>query len=90
MSDDPFALDYEQLPEKFRESMRRYIEEGYQPGGFLSAVIENDLSKALERADPESMLMLRDLCSWIFNRAPSKSWGSRIAMEKWTKEKQGR
>jgi hypothetical protein len=90
MSDDPFALDYSKLPEKFQDGMQNYIEKGYPPGHFLSAVIQNDLSKAIGYADPESLTMIPTLCEWIFNRAPSKSWGSRIAMEKWVAAKQGR
>lgn len=68
--------DYDRAPEKFRGSLQRYIEQGIPPGGFLSAVICNDLKDACGRADHESRFMLFDLVSWLYNYAPSPCWGS--------------
>ena len=43
--------NYDLLPEHIRGAMKRYIEDRLQPGGFLEAVLSNDLAGAFGRAD---------------------------------------
>ena len=45
------SINYEMLPESLRSGMRRYIEDGVIPGGFLVAVLSDSLSDAMGRAD---------------------------------------
>ena len=40
-------IDYERCPESVGEQLRMYIEEGRPVGGFIRAVIENDLRLAV-------------------------------------------
>ena len=49
MSDE--QLDYTELPEHLRGGLREYIERGRIPGGFLMAVIQNDLTNAFGFGD---------------------------------------
>lgn len=56
---------YEDIPERLQGGILRYVEHGIQPGGFLTAVIMNDLGNATGRADPESLAALPLIVRWF-------------------------
>lgn len=64
-------------------SLRRYVLFGEKPGGFLCAVIENDLFKAVGYADPTSQDLLPDIVEYLSNYPPSNSHGSVERRRKW-------
>jgi hypothetical protein len=78
--------DYERLPENVRGGMERYIEYGITPGGFLTAVLENDLADALGRADSNNLPRLQEILSWLHDEVPSVCWGSPAAVSAWQLE----
>ena len=49
------------IPEHTAQSMIDYVEHGWQPGSFLTAVLENDLEGAAFRADMENKLYLANI-----------------------------
>lgn len=63
------------IPERMHGAIIRFYENGIQPGGFLSAVIDNDLAGALGRADDENRHLLYAYVKWFYNHAPSGTWG---------------
>ena len=79
-------LPYDLLPECLREGTRRYITQGITPGGFLQAVISDELREAVCRADPDCLWHLREIVQWFYNEAPAPCYGSRETMQKWTAE----
>jgi len=58
------------------ESIRRYVDLGIPTGGFLRAVLANDLMEAVGRADESSLLHLADICRFVYNDIPSNVHGS--------------
>ena len=62
--------------DRFLPGLTRYVEAGIRPGGFLVACLENDLARAVERADPESLALLPKIVWWIRVNVPAGSWGS--------------
>lgn len=54
-----------------------YVEDGTPPGGFLTAVLSNDLFGAIGRADPDSMMDLKNIIGYIYNDCPGNCWGSK-------------
>lgn len=62
------------------ESLDRYRLHKIPTGSFLRAVLENDLTEALSRADAESLENLKEIHMYIYNRLPSDIWGSRSAV----------
>lgn len=60
-----------------KESLIRYRDHGIEPGGFLSAVLENDLMGALGRADSYNRATIFQITQFVYNDMPSISWGSR-------------
>ncbi len=76
-------MKYELLPEGIRGGMQRYLEQGIEPGSFLSAVLQNDLKHALAYADINNRQNLFEIVSWLWSYAPSEAWGSPRRFEAW-------
>lgn len=71
------------VPEDIRDSLALYVEHRIQPGGFLTAVLENDLREACGRADEENRHRLFDIVCYIYNELPAPCWGDRGAVHRW-------
>ena len=71
------------IPERMGDGISRYVESHIEPGGFLTAVIQNDLREACGRADDENLLNLPAFVAWFWNHAPSACWGSPERMASW-------
>ena len=71
------------IPEYMQGGIIRYYSNGYGPGDFLTAVINNDLIEAVSRADATNKNHLHDYVMWFYNYAPSGSWGFPGASEKY-------
>ena len=74
------------IPERMHGGIRRYYENGINPGDFLTAVINNDLREACGRADNENAIILHKYVMWFYNQAPMGSWGFEGAVKKWVTE----
>ena len=64
------------IPEHTQGTLERYIFQRLAPGGFMTAVLANDLMGATGKADALNIRCLRDICGWIYMNAPSDCWGS--------------
>jgi len=78
-----FRNEYEAIPERMREGLINYVVKRIQPGGFLTAVICNDLRTAVNTADDKNYPLLRLYVMWFHNVAPMLCYGSREAMRLW-------
>ena len=78
------ALAVSEIPHHFRGGLIRYFGEGIVPGGFLQAVLANDLRLAIARAGPGSVLALEPLVRFLDDHAPAAAWGSAAAVAAWT------
>ena len=76
-------INYDGYPGNTVGGAKRWIENAIQPGGFLSAVIENDLREAVGRADDKNIHLLPEIIRWWYNNAPAASWGSFDRCRKW-------
>lgn len=74
------------LPEHMHGAMLRWIEHGISPGGFLTAVLENNLREAVARADMINIRRLSDYVRYLYNDAPSGCWGSPEAVRAWHRQ----
>ena len=77
------GMNYENIPPLVMAAMKRYVDRHTKSGGFLTAVICNNLTDAVFRADKETYRALRDIVGWFWNVAPSDCWGSKEKMETW-------
>ena len=64
-------------------SLVRYVMGGSAVGGFLQAVISNDLKGAVNRADSGNLPLIPVVVCWLYNKAPSNCWGSVEAYDEW-------
>lgn len=71
------------IPDYMHGGIIRYYENGIPPGGFLSAVINNDLQGAFGRADDTNSRCIRNYIMWFYNDAPAGTWGYPNAVEDW-------
>jgi hypothetical protein len=71
------------VPEHLQTGLAEYVTHGMRPGAFLCAVIDDQLREAIMRADPVSQFALRGVVTWLYNYAPSASYGSRAARAYW-------
>lgn len=76
--------EYE-IPDHMQESLDAYIANGRPVGGFLTAVLENNLSQAMGRADDDNLANLPAYSAFLYNEAPSQCHGSREKVFAWLK-----
>ncbi len=79
--------EYSKLPESVRDGIKRYIEHRVEPGGFLMAVLENDLVRSFGKADSNNRQALFSIVGWIYDVAPGSCWGSPEKVKKWLQGK---
>lgn len=64
------------IPEHTQHALSNYIEHGFEPGGFLCAVLSNDLMGAVARADSMNAVAIPEIAKFIYNQVPRGAWGS--------------
>lgn len=82
------ASDYERadwslVPAHLGPGLKRYIDQGIRPGGFLVALITNNLSDAVAKADDVSIAALKPLVNFLHWYAPTGCHGSPLEMSLW-------
>jgi hypothetical protein len=86
---NPMTNHYEKLPFHMIDSLIRYIENGEHLGGFLTAILCNDLFKAVSRADEQNLSLLPLYVRYIYNELPIASYGTLEKVKAWMKENGG-
>jgi len=83
MSVYPYRFQNFHIPNRMMGAIALYVESRKAPGGFLTAVICNDLKEACGRADDENLRNLPAFVAYFHNEAPSACWGSEEKMRAW-------
>lgn len=65
------------------QSISMYVMDGIEPGGFVRAVLENDLKGAIARADSENLRDIKDIVSHVYWNIPHQCQGSQKKVEEW-------
>jgi hypothetical protein len=74
------------IPERTKYSIDLYVQEGIMPGGFLQAVLSNDLFEAFGRADEENTKAMKEIISYIYNKTPMSCWGNKHKIKAWIEQ----
>jgi len=69
------------------DGLRRYADDGIPPGGFLMAVLENNLMEAFGRADEQNTLDMVEIAAYVYNEIPSVCHGSPERVTAWLEMK---
>jgi hypothetical protein len=78
-----FVFNGKMIPDRMCYALERYIEHHIRPGDFLQAVISNNLKEACGRADDVNVELLHVYVAYLYNEAPSSSWGSKLLLDAW-------
>ena len=65
------------------EALERYAGHHIETGGFLRAVLENNLMEAVARADDNNIKVLREICQYVHMGLPSECHGSPEKVKEW-------
>lgn len=71
------------IPESTLETLDLFARYAMPPGGFVSAVLSNDLMEAFGRADEHNIAAMRHICSFVYNEMPSECWGNPAKVRAW-------
>lgn len=73
----------QQVPPEIIESLERYVNDKLQTGSFLHAVLENNLTEALGRADHKNIVCIWAIMNYVYNELPSVCWGNPDKVKAW-------
>lgn len=83
--EDNLAVKYTSwlLPENMRKQLVNYVMRGIPLGGFLKAVVCNDLNRSYSTADPENKKKLGEWSGFVFWDLPKECRGSKDIYDSW-------
>lgn len=71
------------------DAIDRYVEHRVPVGGFLEAVLTNNLRDAVGRADHLNAPVLQEYVEHLYWCVPSTCWGSPEKVSAWLNEEEG-
>lgn len=71
------------LPRHCVPGLKRWLEHGVQPGGFLSAVLCNNFSNVVFKSDQRNAGPLLEYAIFLWHDMPLGSWGSVDRCQAW-------
>jgi len=74
------------IPEELHGGLDRYLKEHIRPGGYLYAVLTNDLKDAVLRWGGQESNPLKTLIYFFCAEISAPAWGSVANVEAWLKE----
>lgn len=83
---DKLQAGFYLIPSHMHEAIRLYVLHRVPVGGFLQALLSNDLIGAATRADLENSLALYNWARFLVNHCPTDCFGSPEAYETWIGE----
>jgi len=69
-------FDEHEIPHYMRDGLTRWVNDHIPPGGFLQAVLVNDLARAVGKADSTNERLLSQYVRFLYNEVPDKCHGS--------------
>lgn len=73
----------ELIESRFKEPLDLYAEAYVPTGGFLRAVLENNLLEAFKRADPGALENLPHIVAYAYTELTGACWGDPGTVTKW-------
>ena len=73
------------IPNHTKEALDNYFLRGYEPGGFLTSVLTNNLYGAVSSADIANRHAIYEIVKWLTNDpiVPIHSWGTKDHVSNW-------
>ena len=73
------------IPDHTKEALDSYFLKGYEPGGFLTSVLTNNLYGAVTSADIANRHAIYEIVKWLTTDpiVPIHSWGTKDHVSNW-------
>jgi len=85
-----YLLDYHALPNiNLKVTLENYVVHGLAPGGFMTAVLTNDLYRTVNAADSNNKKIVPEIVNWIQINLPISCYGTQKNMKSWMKDEDG-
>jgi hypothetical protein len=78
------VLAESKVPDHLRDGLVRYVTNGILPGGFVQAVLCNNLREAIRRSSHGGVGALPALVEFLTWHMPPEAWGSVARVRAWT------
>jgi hypothetical protein len=78
-----WLFDHHQIPNHTRETLVNYLIKGWEPGGFVTAMLAMDMERAVYAADVVNGPNMQQIARWIIEYCPRESWGSYEQVTNW-------
>jgi len=72
-----------EIPQHTQECLENYYIRGYEPGGFVSAMLARDYHRAITIADQGNRQMFWAIATWIKENSPKGSYGDYATITDW-------
>jgi len=79
---------YDKMNNNVKDAIDNFAKYGGRPGGFVYAVLCNNLSESFKRADDENRFAMHDIVAYCYNELPMECWGSEDKVIAWLDKKQ--
>jgi hypothetical protein len=80
---------FDRIPGHTAVTIENYLLYGYEPGGFVTAMLTQDLYRACMIADQVNSEYFTEIGKWIYSAMPAASFGSVENMRDWIADKNG-
>ena len=79
------------IPDHTKEALDSYFLKGYEPGGFLTSVLTNNLYGAVTSADLANRHAIYEIVKWLTTDpiVPVHSWGTKDHVSNWLSDTGG-
>lgn len=71
------------IPQHTKYQIDEYVKDRMPPGGFLNAVLSNNLMEAFVRADDNNAFHMKAILTYLYNDTPAACWGSPEKVNEW-------
>lgn len=82
-----WLFDRHQIPEHTRETLVNYLMKGWEPGGFVTAMLAMDMERAVYAADFVNGPNMQQIARWIIEYCPNGSWGDYETVNYWIEDR---
>lgn len=73
----------EMIPGHMHGAVRRYVDQGLPPGGFLTAVLCHDLFETFGNADETNLSYIYNWVNFVYNYLPAQCHGNEQRVAEW-------
>ena len=79
------------IPTHTKEALDNYFLRGYEPGGFITSILTNNLYGAVNSADIANRHAIWEIVQWLTTdpMVPNYSWGAKEHVSNWLHDVDG-